>query len=432
MNFYADYIRNQLSSVIENIEHQSEKFVKNPGHDFTRNRKMNFISTINFLLTMEGGSIGAELHKYFNYDLNHITRSGFICQRNKLHPNAMEHLFHEFHKKISCSKTYQDYQLLACDGSDLNIFRDSKNSSTHFVGKEGSFGFNQLHLNALYDLLNRRYVDALIQEPYEENESTALVEMVKRLPANQPTIVMADRGYETYNIFANIQERGLFYLIRIKDSSKKGSISGSLSLPVNDEFDEEVELIMTRKQKYFKVAGYKYLAKSSPFDFLDSEQHFYKLRIRITQFQLENGVYECIASNLDKNNFPAEKIKELYHLRWGIETSFRKLKYTIGLTHLHSKKVEYICQEIYAKLVMYNFCEIISSHVVLEQRNRKYIYQLNYTMAVHICRYYLRQKYPAVDVEGLIRKEISPQRPHRQYQRRVIKKRWVSFAYRMG
>ena len=60
-----------------------------------------------------------------------------------------------------------------------------------------------------------------------------------------------------YNIFANIQERGLFYLIRIKGSSKKGSISGSLSLPVNDEFDEEVELIMTRKQKYYKVAGYK-------------------------------------------------------------------------------------------------------------------------------------------------------------------------------
>ena len=81
-----------------------------------------------------------------------------------------------------------------------------------FVGKEGSFGFNQLHLNALYDLLNRRYVDALIQEPYEENESTALVEMVKRLPANQPTIVMADRGYETYNIFANIQELSLIHI----------------------------------------------------------------------------------------------------------------------------------------------------------------------------------------------------------------------------
>ena len=284
----------------------------------------------------------------------------------------------------------------------------------------------------MYDLQSRRYVDALIQEPYEENESSAMIEMIKKLTANQKTIIMADRGYETYNIFANIQERGLFYLIRIKDTSKKGSISGSLSLPVSCEFDEELELIMTRKQKFYKTKGYKYLSNSSPFDFLDSENLFYTLHLRLTQFQLENGVYECIASNLDKEEFPPEKIKELYHMRWGIETSFRELKYTIGLTNLHSKNVEYICQEIYAKLILYNFCEIISANIILEERNRKYTYQLNYTMAIQICRHYLRQTFVTIDVEGLIKKELSPQRPHRQYQRRVIKKRWVSFAYRIG
>lgn len=284
----------------------------------------------------------------------------------------------------------------------------------------------------MYDLQSRRYVDALIQEPYEENESSAMIEMVKKLTTNQKTIIMADRGYETYNIFANVQERGLFYLIRIKDTSKKGSISGSLSLPVSCEFDEEIELILTRKQKFYKTKGYKYLSNSSPFDFLDSENLFYTLHLRLTQFQLENGVYECIASNLDKEEFPPEKIKELYHMRWGIETSFRELKYTIGLTNLHSKNVEYICQEIYAKLILYNFCEIISANIILEERNRKYTYQLNYTMAIQICRHYLRQTFVTIDVEGLIKKELSPQRPHRQYQRRVIKKRWVSFAYRMG
>lgn len=269
-------------------------------------------------------------------------------------------------------------------------------------------------------------------KPYEENESFAMIEMIKKLTANQKTIIMADRGYETYNIFANIQERGLFYLIRIKDTSKKGSISGSLSLPVSCEFDEEIELIMTRKQKFYKTKGYKYLSNSSPFDFLDSENLFYTLHLRLTQFQLENGVYECIASNLDKEEFPPEKIKELYHMRWGIETSFRELKYTIGLTNLHSKNVEYICQEIYAKLILYNFCEIILANIILEERNRKYTYQLNYTMAIQICRHYLRQTFVTIDVEGLIKKELSPQRPHRQYQRRVIKKRWVSFAYRIG
>ena len=269
-------------------------------------------------------------------------------------------------------------------------------------------------------------------KPYEENESFAMIEMIKKLTANQKTIIMADRGYETYNIFANIQERGLFYLIRIKDTSKKGSISGSLSLPVSCEFDKEIELILTRKQKFYKTKGYKYLSNSSPFDFLDSENLFYTLHLRLTQFQLENGVYECIASNLDKEEFPPEKIKELYHMRWGIETSFRELKYTIGLTNLHSKNVEYICQEIYAKLILYNFCEIILANIILEERNRKYTYQLNYTMAIQICRHYLRQTFVTIDVEGLIKKELSPQRPHRQYQRRVIKKRWVSFAYRIG
>lgn len=119
----------------------------------------------------------------------------------------------------------------------------------------------------------------------------------------------------------------------------------SLSLPVSCEFDEEIELILTRKQKFYKTKGYKYLSNSSPFDFLDSENLFYTLHLRLTQFQLENGVYECIASNLDKEEFPPEKIKELYHMRWGIETSFRELKYTIGLTNLHSKNVEYICQK---------------------------------------------------------------------------------------
>ena len=119
-------------------------------------------------------------------------------------------------------------------------------------------------------------------------------------------------------------------------------------------------------------------------------------------------------------------------MRWEIETSLRELKYTIGLTNLHSKNVEYICQEIYAKLILYNFCEIISANIILEERNRKYTYQLNYTMAIQICRHYLRQTFVTIDVKGLIKKELSPQRPHRQYQRRVIKKRWVSFAYRIG
>ena len=78
-----------------------------------------------------------------------------------------------------------------------------------------------------------------------------------------------------------------------------------------------------------------------------------------------------VVTNLDKKDFPSELLKQLYAKRWGIETSFRDLKYTIGLLHFHSKKVEHILQEIYARLIMYNFSELITSHVIIEKKKQK-------------------------------------------------------------
>ena len=40
-DFYADYVRNKLNAAISSMSSQIEDYVKNPGHDFTRNRKMN-------------------------------------------------------------------------------------------------------------------------------------------------------------------------------------------------------------------------------------------------------------------------------------------------------------------------------------------------------------------------------------------------------
>lgn len=85
------------------------------------------------------------------------------------------------------------------------------------------------------------------------------------------------------------------------------------------------------------------------------------------------------------------KLKELYHLRWGIETSFRELKYAIGLTSFHAKKVDYIKQEIFARLTLYNYCELITTYVVEHTENISKKNQVNFTIAIYICREYLRR-----------------------------------------
>ena len=109
------------------------------------------------------------------------------------------------------------------------------------------------------------------------------------------------------------------------------------------------------------------------------------LHFRIVRFPISESTYETIITNLDKDAFPIQEIKRLYAMRWGIETSFRDLKYTLALLHLHAKKVDFIYQEIFAKLTMYNFCQMITQSVAIQTKKRKYSYKISFSDAVHIC-----------------------------------------------
>ena len=55
-----------------------------------------------------------------------------------------------------------------------------------------------------------------------------------------------------------------------------------------------------------------------------------------------SGKMEILITNLDSCLFPLSALKTLYARSWGIETSFRSLKYTVGLIHLHAKKPDLV------------------------------------------------------------------------------------------
>lgn len=157
------------------------------------------------------------------------------------------------------------------------------------------------------------------------------------------------------------------------------------------------------------------------------------MKMRVIRFPIPQGSYECIITNLPQDKFNSDEIKRLYAKRWGIETSFRELKYALGLTRFHSKKPEYIMQEIWSRMTLYNFCEIIATNVVInEKKGCKRTYQLNYTRAIRICCYFLsikKEKAPP-DVEYLIGHELLPIRPGRTDPRKVKPQSAISFLYR--
>ena len=160
---------------------------------------------------------------------------------------------------------------------------------------------------------------------------------------------------------------------------------------------------------------------------------FYKLSFRIVRFPISNDTYETIITNLPTDKYPAEEIKRLYSLRWGIETSFRDLKYTMGMLDFHSKKVECIQQEIYAHLIMYNFAEMITSHVVIKKKQSgKYTYKANFSVAAHMCRKYYCGITSPPDLETIISRNLVPIRPDRHRDRYPSARIFRGFLYRVA
>ncbi|OUO25101.1 hypothetical protein B5F86_13640 [Lachnoclostridium sp. An298] len=114
-----------------------------------------------------------------------------------------------------------------------------------------------------------------------------------------------------------------------------------------------------------------------------------------------------------------EEIIRVYGKRWQIEGSFRKLKYTIGLSNFHAYKPESIQQEIWAKLIAYNITETLINHTVVKRGKTQHEYKVNFSRAAHICRVFLRPnpKKDPLDVMALLQKELIPIRNDRKYPR---------------
>ena len=87
----------------------------------------------------------------------------------------------------------------------------------------------------------------------------------------------------------------------------------------------------------------------------------YSFELRCVKVELPNGEIEALVTNLTGENMPTDKMKELYWLRWGIETSFNYLKNAINIETFIGIKDNSLKQEFYAGLIVYNLVKIISA-----------------------------------------------------------------------
>lgn len=138
---------------------------------------------------------------------------------------------------------------------------------------------------------------------------------------------------------AHVIENQPYFLFRTKDIHSKGLVKG-FDFPDEETFniDADVTLVRSHSSKIKIKSSYRrFVDKATSFDFMEyGSKDTYCLAFRIVRFPIADGSYECVVTNLPRNEFPPQRIRKLYFSRWGIETSFRKLKYTVGLSNFHA------------------------------------------------------------------------------------------------
>ena len=326
-------LRTALYELIDTLDLNKAQYVVNPSKDFKRKRKLDFKRLVRLMLTMGSRTISGEIENEFcetSIDPDRPSASAFVQQRSKIKHEAFEFLFREFVHSISDLGhllRFHDWRLYACDGSGINISRNPDDPDT-FI-QHCSKGYNQIHLNALYDLLNCIYTDVLIQNAHDKDERGALGTMAARLSDPEHSIIIADRGYEGWRSFLSLINSGAGFIIRMKSPSSNGILSAydfskeQSYVKADGSFDVNISTVLTHKQTNEVKENpikYTYVLNINDIPELkDPNSPYCPISFRVVAVKLPDGKLEYLATNLDREEFSQDDLKYCYFLRWGIE-----------------------------------------------------------------------------------------------------------------
>ncbi len=434
-------IRKKLFDVIHRMADDIEDFVRHPGHDFTRKRRCTFPRMLIGIMSMESHDLDGEILSTFTCgkkDIkreNLVTSSAFVQSRGKINDSAFPTLFHEFNQKFPFTKTKDGIHIFALDGSDVNVPADKKDCNTFIPYNSNKGGYHQMHINLCFSILDQRYTDVVIQPRSKMKEADAACSMVDNNTVKGKSLYIADRGYESFNLMAHIMEKGDYFLIRLKDVFGKASPCRGIAPGPDMEFDISSEFLITRSRSMKKQdpTKIKVISKNRRFDFIpeDDKKSTYRIPFRLVAIQLDTGTYEYLITNLPEKKYPASILKDYYHKRWTIETSFLFLKYGVALNYFHSIRRDFLCQEIYAKLIIFNFISLLVSCVRLSSGgNTKYTYKVSFSDAISTGRLFLLNNIRSVDVIPLLEFHKTPERPDRKARRKLDSQKLKTLQHR--
>lgn len=259
------------------------------------------------------------------------SRQAFSKRRQDVDPNGILYLLRglsiQFYENADY-RTWNGKRLLAVDGSRYNLPCTEATQNTY--GTQISQGEPQVQGlgSNLYDVLNGFILDSSLN-PCKSNERKLFLAHLDYLQElhipEYGAVLLLDRGYPSAELIHELEERKLHYVMRCSSEFIR-----SMTWNGND-------CIVTH--------------------------HFSKRKKEIAKFRMIHlplgDSEEILITNLYDPTLGEDDFRELYHMRWGIESSYRTEKTFLSIENFSGETLIAIQQDYYATGFLFNMAQAI-------------------------------------------------------------------------
>ncbi len=393
--------------------------------DFSRNRKLTFNRTILLILNMLKRSLAIEVREFFELieqeDIT-CTKSAFTIQRMKLKSSLFEvwnkifvDCFYNYYgEKV---KKWNNFLLIGVDGSTAYLF-NKQEVKNYFGVQENQFTEIPIaRVMKFYDVLNKVNIFSKIC-PIKISEQTIVADHIEKLPENSLSIY--DRGFPSFALmYLHInQERTRHFVMRSKAGFNKQVVEF-----INSTENDVIVEMFAKEKAIEKLYHYGYCITKNT-----------SIKVRLVKAVLNTGEIEVLLTNLyDQDIYKTACFKDLYYMRWGVETSYGGDKNSQQLEQFSGHTVCSIKQDFYALIFVANLQSLIEKQCepFLEKKNKRRVhnYKINKNISIgsmknKIVKLFLTEdpKDILLYLQNLFEQHIEPIRPNRSYLRKIVKK----------
>ena len=298
------------------------------GKSFTRKRSLALGCLLTIILRCSPCGLQIRLDDYYR-EIGHkektVSKQAFSKARTALDPGVVENSFRVTAKILSECEDLDlfngKFRLCAMDGSDV-VLDNADELLSYFGGSGRNRDCATAMASLCYDPLNNIILDGgLYPYGFSEREAarnhfSAVSQLA--LPEGAVNLYIADRGYPSKELFAEMIDRGMYFIMRVRR-----------------KFNTDFDAVEREERVSFLHDGKTY-------------------QVRVFNIILDSGEQEILVTNLSEEDLTYDEAGEMYFKRWGIETKFDSLKNNLELENMSGRRVVTTYQDFWAKLDLAN------------------------------------------------------------------------------